>query len=83
MITHVNICSHDVQVAKRKPNAKCLGINGKYTVNPLHMNLQVVNFQRYIVHSDVKSQKLVHMSGVHGPLCVSSTSSNAFVYFTV
>ena len=47
VITHVNIRSHDVQVAKRKPSAKCLGINGKYTVNPLHVNLQVVNFQTY------------------------------------
>ena len=47
VITHVNIRSHDVQVAKQKPSAKCLGMNGKQTVNPLHVNLQVVNFQRY------------------------------------
>ena len=29
VITHVNIRSYDVQVTKRKPSAKCLGMKGK------------------------------------------------------
>ena len=53
------------------------------TVSPLHMNLQVVNFQRCKHASLVRSHKLVHMSGVHCHVRASSISGCAFVYFTV
>ena len=42
--------------------------------SPLHMNLQVANFQ---------SRRSVHVPGVHCPVSASSTSGCDFVYVTV
>ena len=35
------------------------------TVNPLHMNLQIVNFKDMDMHSHVRTRKVAHLSVVH------------------
>ena len=50
--------------------------------SPLHINLQVVNFQRR-KRAFTCPITQGHTSGIHCHVRASSTSSSAFVYFTV
>ena len=50
---------------------------------PYIRTFKLWTFKDVNVHSHVQSRKLVHMSGGLCHMCASSTSSCAFVYFTV
>ena len=65
------------------PLLACLPCSELSTASPLPVNLQVANFQRCERVSTCSVTKLVHLSGAHCHLCVSSMSGCAFVDFTV